>query len=237
MHKINSNKDLKGLLTAMDQLTKDELAIELSPTCCPGEDVCDCEIPFCCAVNLPQGFKYLDSIDNEARFTIAKCCVTKLSCICSLESTVEICGQMVPVQNDVQVTKVFGCINFHVAVEGLLGDCGISLTSDGMGNWDTLGPLSPDLNKTFACCCGCICVDKIIDVEQPGPTISPCSDVTSELMCEEIILTEFEVVDEDCESVDPTLMPTPTPTPPFACNQILKISGKLRLSTGGDICP
>ncbi len=243
MTPMKSKKEIKDIFTAMDNLTKAELAMaELDPGCCPSEDECDCLIPFCTTLTLPLGFQFTPDalIPDTAKFAITKCCLRKIRGYCPVQSHITgICNMGITMDTTVLVEKVFGCINYVVSVEGVEGDCGLTLTYNGT-EWTAQDYLlDPTQNRTSACATGSLCIDKIVDIISNPPDPKTCPEWTTEneVRCDQLELVEFEIIEEDCEIETPS--PMPTPLPPHACTKTLKVRGKLRLVQFGPLscCP
>ncbi|WBW96626.1 hypothetical protein [Oceanirhabdus sp. W0125-5] len=242
MTTLQTSKEIKDIFAAMDKLTMSELAMgHLDPGCCPNENECLCDIPFCSTITLPVGFDYMEDIGDTAKFAITKCCIRKVKGYCEVDTLTQICNMPVTVSTKVLVEKVFGTIHFMVAVDGIIGDCGVTLTNDGFGNWTPMpGPLTALDNKTTACCIGNLCIDRIVNVvDMADANTCPLWDTDAELTCENFELIDFEVISGDCDPATPTPTPTPTPTatPQYACNHNITIKGKLKLVGLPDCCP
>jgi len=208
----NDSTTISNLIGKMDKLTIEELAL----SCCSPNDACNCTIPFCCQITLPEGFKFKKE-DAEATISFTKCCLKQVKGICQIPVSGTICN-LGDVEGTISklVTKVFGCIHYIIAVDNIKGDCGaqFSYNSDA-GEWDS----TTTDKKTSACCSGSVCVDKIVSYDDvPLDFVCPCPiDELAEVKCKNIVVEDLNIVQKNCDNNG-------------SCNKVIKFTGNFKLT-------
>lgn len=127
------------------------------------------KIPFCCVVNVPHGFQYVQNETHKFAYNLD--CVSVIEEKCRKTIQVDGCG---PVEVTLSLLKVVGYISY-IANATVVGECGSNCDYDPHGKY-----------QISVCCSGNICVDNVLK----------CSIECLQhykINCHNIIVSDFKV--------------------------------------------